>query len=130
MGWVLGQFAPQKAIARHRYIEFVHEGCLNPSSPWEQLRAQVVYGSEAFLDGLGSHLKGQSLAEEVPKVQRHAARPQLTELFTGAGREGKAQRDADIVKAHLEFGYTQKQIARHIGLHYSTVSKIVSANSE
>ncbi len=52
------------------------------------------------------------------------------ELFTGAGREGKAQRDADIVKAHLEFGYTQKQIAAHIGLHYSTVSKIISANSE
>ncbi|WP_420811224.1 helix-turn-helix domain-containing protein [Desulfosediminicola ganghwensis] len=30
----------------------------------------------------------------------------------------------------MEFGYTQKQIARHIGLHYSTVSKIVSANSK
>ncbi|WP_419174751.1 helix-turn-helix domain-containing protein [Desulfosediminicola sp.] len=63
-------------------------------------------------------------------MQRHAGRPQLMELFTGAGREGKAQRDADIVKAHLEFGYTQKQIAAHIGLHYSTVSKIISANSE
>lgn len=130
VAWVLRQFAPQKTIARQRYMEFVHDGCLNPSSPWGQLRVQVVYGSETFLDGLRLHLKGQTLAEEIPKVQRYAGRPQLNELFNGAGRGSKAQRDADIVKAHLEFGYTQKQIATHVGLHYSTVSKIVSTNSE
>ncbi|WP_136799540.1 hypothetical protein [Desulfosediminicola ganghwensis] len=103
--WVLKQFAPQKAIARQRYIEFVHDGCLNPSSPWEHLRAQVVYGSEPFLHGLRSHLQGQALAEEIPTVQRHAGRLQLTELFNGAAREGKAQKEADIInKAQLEFG--------------------------
>jgi len=128
--WVLKQFAPQKAIARQRYIKFVYDGCLNPSPPWEHLQAHVVYGSEGFLDGLRSHLQGQFLAKEIPKVQRYAGRPQLSELFNGAGREGKAQRDADIVKAHLELGYTQKQIATHVGLHYWTVSKIVSANRE
>lgn len=50
--WILKQFAGRKPAARQRYAEFVLDGCLNQSSPWEQLRAQIVYGSDVFLDGL------------------------------------------------------------------------------
>lgn len=82
-----------------------------------------------FLMVCQSYLKGHNLTEEIPKVPRYAGRPRLHELFPDPTREDKAQRNAGIVKAHLEFGYTLKQIAMQIGLHYSTVSKIVSANS-
>ncbi|MBW6464464.1 MAG: helix-turn-helix domain-containing protein, partial [Firmicutes bacterium] len=30
-----------------------------------------------------------------------------------------------ISKAHLEYGYTLKEIADSIGIHYTTVSKIL-----
>jgi hypothetical protein len=30
-------------------------------------------------------------------------------------------------KAHVEFGYTLMQIGDHLGLHYTTVSKVINA---
>ena len=34
-----------------------------------------------------------------------------------------SKRDRAIAKAHLEHGYSQREIAAHVGLHYSTVSR-------
>jgi hypothetical protein len=31
--------------------------------------------------------------------------------------------------AHLEYGYTLAEIGQHLGLHYTTVSKVVSAGA-
>jgi AraC-like DNA-binding protein len=39
----------------------------------------------------------------------------------------KPERNRRIVRAHLAHGYTLAEIARHGGLHYTTVSKIVKA---
>jgi Mor family transcriptional regulator len=36
----------------------------------------------------------------------------------------RAQRNAAIVDAHRTHGYTFAEIARHLRLHYSTVSRI------
>jgi transposase len=38
---------------------------------------------------------------------------------------GREERDKAIVKACLEFGYTQSQVSAATGLHYSTVSRII-----
>ncbi|MCP3888149.1 MAG: helix-turn-helix domain-containing protein [Desulfobulbaceae bacterium] len=38
----------------------------------------------------------------------------------------KPLRNDAIIKAHLEHGYTLKEIADKIGIHYTTVSKVVS----
>ncbi len=40
------------------------------------------------------------------------------------GSEEKPSRNLNTVAAHVEYGYTLKEIADHLGLHYTTVSKV------
>ena len=61
----------------------------------------------------------------VPRYQRHADRSPLSKLFKGVSRLGLVERNALIRKAVFEHGYSQAEIASHLGLHYSTVSRIV-----
>jgi predicted transcriptional regulator len=37
----------------------------------------------------------------------------------------KAERNTAITRAHPEYGYTLSEIAQQVGLHYTTISKIV-----
>jgi hypothetical protein len=55
--------------------------------------------------------------------QGHLARPGLAEI-SGAGPDGTpSPRDQAIAEACLRHRYSQAEVARHLGLHYSTVSK-------
>jgi AraC-like DNA-binding protein len=38
------------------------------------------------------------------------------------------RRNAAIRQAHRDYGYSLAEIARYLGLHYSTVSRIASAD--
>jgi putative transposase len=64
-----------------------------------------------------------ALAREIPVRDRFAARPSLEELF--AGVKSKSLRDDCIRMARLQHGYRLNEIGHHLGLHYSTVSKVV-----
>jgi DNA-directed RNA polymerase specialized sigma subunit len=66
------------------------------------------------------------LAKEIPRAQRHAVRPTLKQAFGRVKPEQRATRDRLVATLHLKHGYTQAQIAAHLGLHYATVSRIVS----
>lgn len=124
--WILLQFDKQKRKSRESYIEFVAGGSDSVSSPWEKLVGQTVYGSKRFIEELQEHLRQEPQAKEIPKSQRFVGRPTLIELFPDAISRDKPQRNLAIVKAHLEHGYTLKEIADQIGMHYTTVSKVVS----
>ncbi|RJX35293.1 MAG: helix-turn-helix domain-containing protein [Desulfurivibrio sp.] len=39
-------------------------------------------------------------------------------------RSHKKQRNQQIVQAHISHGYTLKEIADYLGIHYSTVSRL------
>jgi AraC-like DNA-binding protein len=41
----------------------------------------------------------------------------------------RAERNRRIAEAHLEHGYMLAEIARHCGLHDTTISKIVQAET-
>ncbi len=62
----------------------------------------------------------------MPKRQRLACRPSLASLLPRPTRGGKAGRDRAIREAVLDHGYTLAEIARHVGLHYATISKIAN----
>jgi len=111
--WVLAQFAGEGEKARRAYQEFVAQGL--GKSPWDALRGQVFLGSEEFLKSLPLP-KGERL-KEVPQAQRLANRPALGEIF-----QNRAVDEA-IALAYREYGYTLQEIAAHLGVHYSTVSR-------
>ncbi len=55
---------------------------------------------------------------------------EIAELLPEAIHRSKPQRNDAIVTAHLEHGYTLKEIADEIGIHYTTVSKVLSRYDE
>ena len=61
----------------------------------------------------------------MPRYQRFADKPSLSKLLRGADGMSREERDALITEAVLKHGCSQVEIADHLGLHYSTVSRIV-----
>jgi len=54
----------------------------------------------------------------------YVSRPSLDKIFRG--QKAKAQRDIWIGAAHMSHGYTLKEIADYLGIHYTTVSKVIA----
>jgi len=125
--WLLAQFSKQKTTARKCYITFIAEGCKEPS-PWEKIVGQTILGSESFVEKMQAYLTPHKANLEIPKSQRQAGRPQLTELIPISIRGEKKNRNRAIIVANLEYGYTLKQIADLLGIHYTTVSKVISSH--
>ena len=125
---VLDQFGNTRPTARKRYAEFVQAG-QGLASPWDQLQGQVLLGGPAFIQKMTPHLQQQASTQEITKRQRLLHRPPLKTLL--ANLPSKEVRDKTLVQAYLEYGYTQAEIARTLGLHYATVSRLVKvAESE
>jgi len=126
--WVLGQFAEKKTAARQRYRGFVADGLKNQVSPWQKLTGQVFLGSENFVARMRELLGDKQEIKEIPRVQRYPGRPPLDRLLAIIIKRDRQQRNDQIVQAHITYGYTLKEIADCLDMHYTTVSKIVAAN--
>lgn len=123
---ILERFSADPASAPLRYREFVAEGAGLPG-PWSALRGQVLLGSDLFAERFRDLLVQRPVSKEVPRAARLAARPSLDALLPRAPAMARAERNAAIVQASLAHGYSLADIARHTGLHYSTVTRIVQA---
>lgn len=117
--WILGQFSMQKKKAQKLYMLFVSEG-LTRESPWKNLEGQIFLGDKPFIEGLTGSFK-ESI-KEIPRSQRYAGRPAMQEIFTKKCRTDKIKRNMAIAKA-TAYGYTLKEIADHLDIHYATVSR-------
>ena len=120
---VLDEFGPA-ASRRQAYRRFVHEG-IGCASPWNDLHAQLFLGSEAFVE---AQLAGQSgrldSDPEYPRAQQRPVPPTLESL------EARFPRNEAIRRAYASGGYTLNAIGDHFGLHFSRVSRIVSAGAK
>jgi hypothetical protein len=94
-------------------------------SIWNDLRGQCILGGEKFLQWVMPKLKEKSKMHEIPRQERYADRPPLSELLP-ASFPSKSARNEAIVRAHRDHAYSQTAIAEETGLHYSTVSRIIS----
>jgi len=118
-----GTTVPDAAL---RFQEFVRAG-KGLAAPWSALRGQVLLGSELFAERMRPALIPYALSSEIPRAARLAGRPELALLFPAAIMAERKRRNAAIAEAHTVHGYTLAEIARHLGLHYSTVSRLIGA---
>ncbi len=117
--WILLQFGPDQKTARISYQNFVLSG-IHTESPLRKVKGQIFLGSESFLAKMEQFIAQKGDFTEIPKKQLHAARPSLEEIFqTNHTRERK------ICQANQKYGYTLKEIATYLDLHYTTISKII-----
>lgn len=126
MDWVLGCLGSKRGTTRTRYRQFVAEG-MGRKSPWQHLVGQVLLGEQTFVQRFKARVGETAQIKEIPRQQRYAARPSLTEIFAPGRRTTKAERARGMHQAHIDHGYTLKQIADHLQVHYTTVSKAVRA---
>ena len=125
---ILSHFGQRRGPAQAKYREYVREG-LGNATIWENLEAQSLLGLEGFADALRGHVTGKETVREIPKGQRLIGRASLKKLFAEAGK-GKSKRDRMISKAGNEHGYSQMEVARHLKLHYSTISRLIKSVNE
>lgn len=108
--WLLRQFAGSRRQAIALYRRFVTAG--SEVHPWRDLIGQIYYGDESFVQQVAQG----TTSGEVPRRQRHPLRLTLATLVpTGTPEE--------IGRAYREHGYQLMEIARHLGVHYATVSR-------
>jgi putative transposase len=77
------------------------------------------------VESLVDHLNGYREVLEIPRSQRYVNRPTLETLFEENTIKDKGKRNNRIAQAVLEHGYSQSEIARHLGMHYSTISNLL-----
>jgi len=118
-GWILSQFESAHVPARRAYARFVFSG-IAKESPWKDLRGEIFLGDGAFVHEVKDLFKQKEEIGEIPRKQRYAIRPSLSELF------GKGPSDLEtVMNAHTSYRYTLKEIGDYLGIHYSTVSRMI-----
>jgi hypothetical protein len=121
--WILAQFSARKEQAYRLYRQFVKEG-INKKEVVSRAAGSVLLGSEDFVRRCRQHTTGN--LTEVPREQRFAGRPTLHTLFKESKQASRTERNRLICTTCLQHGYSMAKVARHLGLHYSTVSKIIN----
>jgi len=111
---ILEQFGASKTRAQKAYRKFVSEG--RGATVWENVRGQISLGSNEFIE---EHAPVGAATLEIPRAQRVASRPPLAAIVSSP------KDAAGVARAYLECGYTQEEIANHLGVHYSTISRRV-----
>ncbi|MBC7098884.1 transposase [Candidatus Bipolaricaulota bacterium] len=119
--WLLAQFARERTRAQNAYRRFVAQG--KGVELWDKLKGGVILGDEAFVAKVKPLLEEKRDIPEIPRREKLADRLPLEELFTGV--KTKDERDAKICQAVLEYGYRLAEVGEYLGLHYSTISRIV-----
>lgn len=117
--WVLGQFGAERTHAIARYVAFVHEGARLPSV-WTKLKSQVYLGSDSFIKNMQALIDEKPNLAEIARVQRRALSQPLS-----AFAEQFPKKQA-IALAYLSGQHTMAAVAAYFGVHYTTVSRIVS----
>ena len=117
--WLLSQFGTNARTAVGSYINHVRAG-VNLPSVWDQLQGQLYLGDAKFAEALGKKIDVRLSADaEIPRLQRRASAPPLTEFAAMPAR------NPAIVQAYATGCYSMKEIAQAFDVHSATVSRIV-----
>jgi putative transposase len=108
---LLSIFSEHAELARESYLRFIYQG--------------IGEGDPAGDDG-----KQISRIQEVREIRWRAAskdicieRPSLNEMFSGV--DSRSERNLRVRKAHLEYGYSLREIGEMLGVGTSTLSMML-----
>jgi putative transposase len=119
-------FSSYRAAARRKYADHVRAGVGLPSV-WTELSGQIYLGDEKFVARMQSKLVASaddlaaSDALDIPLAQRRRPRKPLAWF-----EAQHSDRNAAMVAAYGSGAYKQVELARHFGLHSTTVSRLIS----
>tara|TARA_R110002072_G_scaffold64_4_gene319 strand:+ start:7025 stop:7804 length:780 start_codon:yes stop_codon:yes gene_type:complete len=120
---VLLGFGKRQKDSQKKYRDYV-KADIGEASPLDARSGQVLLGSPKFLAEMQPILNGEKMAKRGPK--RAQRRRSLPVLFKNIENKTRDERNALIRKAHIDHSYTLMEIGESLGLHYTTVSKVVN----
>jgi len=127
--WVISQFGSEKKIAKAGYRRFVREG-IGAESIWNRMRGQSILGEDEFIESFSDYVRGKRQIPEIAKSQRFMNKPPLGEIFRPEVLGDRQKRDRGIGKAVFEHGYTQREVADYLRIHFTSVSRILRAKDK
>lgn len=122
--WILHQFGGRRGKAERGYGRFVREG-MKVESLWRKVRAQTILGTEGFVVRFIDYVRDRQAIPEIPKAQRYLTRPGLEQLFSGRILKDLGKRNDKIEEAVEKYGYTQREVADHLGMYFTSISRIM-----
>jgi len=75
-------------------------------------------------------MRGRKQIPEIAKTQRFINKPPLREIFKLEVLRDKRKRNKSIGEAVFEHGYTQRDVADHLRIHFTSVSRILRAKGK
>ena len=124
--WIVSQFGNSRVEAMAHYKKFVREG-MRRDAPWKEVKGQIFLGADDFTSRFKDLMKGKERIKEIPRIQRYATRPPLAKLLQKRKRN---MTDEAVYEAYSGYGYTLKQIAEYLSVHYTTVSRAIKRMEE
>ncbi|BCS55431.1 hypothetical protein GSVR_37390 [Geobacter sp. SVR] len=128
--WLLANFSSSLSESRRLYRRFVKEGMAASVSPWAKLAGQIILGTEEFIQNAKEMIGGRETIREIPRQQRHVGRPAAAEIFLLEAVADKQERNRLIRHAYGTYGYTLTEIAQALGVHYTTISKVINCGKK
>jgi len=93
------------------------------------VKGQAIFGGVAFVEGLIGHLQRHKDIPEISKSQRFVNRLELGKIFVKGEIRDRCRRNEKVKEAVEGHGYTQREVADFLGLHFTSVSRIMSQKS-
>ncbi len=113
-----------QASSEAAYSQFVYDG-LEKDITHLGIKGDLILGDRKFIESVKDEIEVEKSNFDYPKYQRTVCRPDLEELLNPLIVSMKETRNAALWKAYYEFGYTQSEIADFLGVHNSTIYRIV-----
>ncbi len=94
-------------------------------SSYHAMTGKEKPGEKEFIERCKKALGKYDTLHEVPRSQRFVGRPPLEDLFTDDIKQRKQERNKVLYDACMQHGYTLKEVADFLGIHYTTVSNVI-----
>lgn len=120
---VLSFFGSDKREAKKEYLTYINEK--QDNDIWGDLKGSLILGSDEFADKINNLLNDPKYnSKEYTNKQRNFNRPRLNVLLKD--NKDNKKLNSMIYKAR-KFGYTNYEISKYLGVHYTTISKIYNS---
>ena len=119
MDWLPALFpAASQQASRQRFTQFV-------SQSGDDFADEIVKGQPPVQRAVRAVIGASLYRREIPMSYRGLGRPALGLLFDGVRRP---ERRRVIMRAHVVHGYRMTEIARHLDLHPTTISRLINTS--
>lgn len=122
---LLARFGSRRNEAAAAYADYVAAGIGQPW-PLASATAPGILGDSTFLQDIRERLLRRAGDVKAATALLTLGRPSLAELFGPDARHERRQLPA-LVAAAVHYGYSLRQIAATLGVHYTTVSRYLRA---